>query len=137
MLGQPMWIALGDKAIAIGVGAGEDAQLADTLKAPTGDTGRTGRMHLSGAMYMTWLQLMEAKADSLSATAAALGKSDDPSIDAADSSPEDATQIAADAARSKAQFAAMKAQAARVNSIDAETHVEADGMVITSQTTLK
>jgi len=137
MLGQPTWIALGDKAIAIGVGAGEDAQLADTLKAATGDTGRTGRMHLTGAMYTTWLELMEAKADSLAATAAALGKSDDSSVDSADNTPEDASQVAADAARSKAQFAAMKAQAARVNSIDAETHVDADGMVITSQTTLK
>ena len=137
MLGQPTWIALGDKAIAIGVGAGEDAQLADTLKAATGDTGRTGRMHLTGAMYTTWLELMEAKADSLAATAAALGKSDDSSVDSADSASEDASQTAADAARSKAQFAAMKAQAARVNSIDAETHVDADGMVITSQTTLK
>jgi hypothetical protein len=137
MLGQPAWIAMGDKAVAIGIGAGEDAQLADTLKAPTGDAGRTARMHLTGAMYATWLQLMEAKADSLSATAAALAKTDDPSIDGSDSSAEDPAQIAADAARSKAQFAAMKAQAARVNSIDAETHIEADGMVITSQTTLK
>jgi len=137
LLGQPTWVALGDKAIAIGVGAGEDAQLADTLKATTGDTGRTGRMHLTGAMYTTWLELMEAKADSLAATAAALGKSDDSSVDSADSASEDASQTAADAARSKAQFAAMKAQAARVNSIDAETHVDADGMVITSQTTLK
>ena len=137
LLGQPTWVALGDKAIAIGVGAGEDAQLADTLKATTGDTGRTGRMHLTGAMYTTWLELMEAKADSLAATAAALGKSDDSSVDSADSASEDASQTAADAARSKAQFAAMKAQAARVNSIVAETHVDADGMVITSQTTLK
>ena len=137
MLGQPAWMALGDKAIAIGVGAGEDAQLAATLKAPIGDTGSTGRMHLSGPMYLTWLQLMEAKADSLSATAAALGKSDDPSLDSADNPAADATQAAADAARSKAQFAAMKAQAARVDSIDAETHITADGMVITSQTTLK
>jgi hypothetical protein len=137
MLGQPAWIAMGDKAVAIGIGAGEDAQLADTLKAPTGDAGRTARMHLTGAMYATWLQLMEAKADSLSATAAALAKTDDPSIDGSDSTAEDPAQIAADAARSKAQFAAMNAQAARVNSIDAETHIEADGMVITSQTTLK
>jgi hypothetical protein len=138
MLGQPTWIALGDKALAIGVGAGENTQLADTLKAATGDTGRMGRMHLSGAMYMTWLDLMETKADSLAATAAALGKSnDDPSIDGSDAGAEDTTQLAADAERSKAQFNAMKAQAARVNSIDAEMHVETDGAVITSQTTLK
>lgn len=136
MLGQPAWIGLGDKAVAIGIGPGEDAQLADTLKASTGDAGRSGRMHLSGAMYTTWLQLMEEKADSLSSAAAALGKTDDATPDGSDAN-EDAAQVAANAARSKAQFAAMKAQAARVDHIDAETHVETDGMVITSQTTLK
>ena len=136
MLGQPAWIALGEKAIVIGVGAGENAKLADTLAAPTGDAGRSARMHLSGAMYLTWLQLMEQKADSISSTAAALGKSDEPSVDGSVAA-EDPAQVAANAARSKAQFAAMKAQAARVASIDAETHVEKDGMVITSQTTLK
>jgi hypothetical protein len=88
MLGQPMWIASATRRSRLAWVRVKMHKLADTLKAPTGDTGRTGRMHLSGAMYMTWLQLMEQKADSLSATAAALGKSDDPSIDAADSSPK-------------------------------------------------
>ena len=41
------------------------------------------------------------------------------------------------AARSKAQFAAIEAQAQRVDSIDAEMHVDDNGIVITSQTTLK
>ena len=44
---------------------------------------------------------------------------------------------AADAARSKAQFAAMEAQARRVDGIDAEVHVDDSGLVVTSQTTLK
>jgi hypothetical protein len=93
------------------------------------------RMHLSGAMYLDWLQLMEQKADSLAAATAAISKSDEPSLDSDNA--DDATQAAANVARSKAQFAAMKSQAERVNSIDAEMHVEDDGMVITSQTALK
>jgi hypothetical protein len=135
MLGQPAWVAMSDKALAVGVGAGEDAKLSDTLKDPLGDAGRMTRMHLSGAMYMNWLQLMEEKVDSLAAATAAISKSDEPSIDG-DSS-DDATQTAANAARSKAQFAAMKAQAERVSSIDAEMHVDDGGMVLTSQTVLK
>ena len=136
ILGQPAWIAMGDKALALGIGAGEDAKLADTLKDPAGDAGGMTRMHLSGAMYLNWLQLMEQKVDSLAAATAALNKSDEPSIDG-DSSGDEAAQAADNAARSKAQFAAMKAQAERVDSIDAEMHVEDSGMVITSQTVLK
>ena len=135
MLGQPAWLAMSDKALALGIGAGEDAKLADTLKDPVGDAGRMTRMHLSGAMYLDWLQLMEQKVDSLSAATAALNKSDEPSIDS--DSNDDAALVAANAARSKAQFAAMKAQAERVDSIDAEMHVDNDGMVFTTQTVLK
>ncbi|HEY8682523.1 MAG TPA: hypothetical protein VIM06_05075 [Rhodanobacter sp.] len=135
MLGQPGWIAMSDKALALGLGAGEDSQLADTLKTPTGDAGRMARMHLSGAMYLNWLQLMEQKVDSLAAATAAMSKSDEPSLDVDNT--DDAAQAAANAARSKAQFAAMKTQAERVSSIDAEMHVVDDGMVITSQTVLK
>ncbi|MFC5526691.1 hypothetical protein ACFPPA_13195 [Rhodanobacter ginsengisoli] len=133
MLGQPAWVAMNDKALALGVGVGEDAKLADTLKDAGGSAGQMTRMHLSGTMYLTWLQLMEQKVDSLASAAAAMSGSDEPSIDAADST----AQAAASAARSKAQFAAMKAQAARVDSIDAEMHVDSGGMVISSQTVLK
>jgi hypothetical protein len=133
MLGQPAWIAMGEKALALGVGAGEDARLSDTLKDPVGDAGQMGRMHISGAMYLSWLQLMEQKIDSLAVATATLSKSDEPSID--DS--EDAADAAAELARSKAQFAAMKSQAERVDSIDAEMHVDTGGVVITSQTLLK
>jgi hypothetical protein len=135
MLGQPAWVAMGDKALALGVGAGEDAKIGDTLKAATGDAGRMSRMHLNGTMYLSWLQLMEQKVDSLAAASAAMTKSDEPSLDGDNA--DDASQAAANAARSKAQFAAMKAQAERVDSIDAEMHVDDSGMVITSQTVLK
>ncbi|HVC17314.1 MAG TPA: hypothetical protein VNE18_08435 [Rhodanobacter sp.] len=135
MFGQPAWIAMGEKALALGIGAGEDSKLGDTLKAPGGDAGQMSRMHLSGAMYLNWVQLMEQKLDSLAATTAAIGKSAGPSAD--DSHADEAAQQAANLARSKAQFAVMKAQAERVDSIDAEMHIDNDGMVITSQTALK
>ncbi|WEN16279.1 hypothetical protein PY254_06320 [Rhodanobacter sp. AS-Z3] len=133
MLGQPAWVAATTKAIALGVGAGEDSRMTDMLKEPGGDAGQMSRMHISGAMYVNWLQLMEQKLDTLSAATATLSKSDDPSIDDA----SEASNTASELARSKAQFAAMKAQAERVDSIDAEMHVDKSGMVFTSQTLLK
>ena len=136
MLGQPAWVAMGDKALALGVGAGEDTKLADTLKDPGGSAGQMGRMHLSGAMYLEWVQLMAQKVDSLTAAASAMGKSDESSTDKMDGD-DNAKQAADLAARSKAQFAAMKLQAERIDHIDAEMHVDDSGMVITSQTQLK
>jgi argininosuccinate synthase len=77
------------------------------------------RMHLNGSMYLDWLQLMEKKIDTFAAN-----KAGQPETDAT-------------FARSKAQFATMKAQAARIQSVDAEVHVDHDGIVTTTQTTLK
>jgi hypothetical protein len=135
MLGQPAWIAMTDKVLALGVGAGADAKLRESLKSPGGDAGRMARMHLSGNMYMEWLRLMEQKVDSFAAATAALTRSDEPSM--TPDSTNDVQEIAADAARSKAQFAAMQLQAERILNIDAEMHVDDKGMVVTSQTTLK
>ena len=137
MLGQPAWLAMGDKALALGVGAGEDAKLAATLKDPAGDAGQMIRMHLTGAMYLDWLQLMEQKVDSLAAAAAAISKGDEPSIDGVDGD-DGSTQAAADAARSKAQFAAMKSQAERVRQHRCRNaRGRRNGAVITSRTVLK
>jgi len=131
--GQPAWLAQGDKSLALGVGAGEDARLAASLHDPAGDAGQMARMHLSGSMYLAWLKFMEAKADSLAAVAAQLDQHDAaPGDDAAAAAAGNA-----DAARSKAQFASMEAQAQRVESIDAELHVDAGGLVVTSRTMLK
>lgn len=127
MLGQPAWVAMGDKALALGVGAGEDAKLADTLKEPGGDAGQMSRMHLNGAMYLSWVQLMQDKVDALAAAADAMDKDSDSSKDKADDA----------VARSKAQFAAMKHQAERIDTMDMEMHVDSHGMVISSQTALK
>ncbi|MEW9573714.1 hypothetical protein ABQJ54_18320 [Rhodanobacter sp. Si-c] len=137
MLGEPAWLATDDKALALGIGAGEDARLTGTLHDPSGEPGQMARMHLSGAMYLDWLKFMEMKSDSLAAAAAEMSKSDEPTINGETTPADEAAQAAADAARSKAQFAAMEAQAQRVDSIDAEMHVDDSGIVITSQTTLK
>jgi len=137
MLGQPGWLATGDKALALGIGTGEGAPLAGTLHDPAGGPGQMVRMHLSGAMYLDWLKYMEMKSDSLAATAAEMSKSDEPTINGETTPADEAAQQAADATRSKAQFAAMEAQAQRVDSIDAEMHVDDDGIVVTSHTTLK
>jgi hypothetical protein len=137
MLGQPAWLATGDKALALGIGAGEDGKLAATLHDPAGGPGQMLRMHLSGAMYLDWLKFMEMKSDSLAAAAAEMSKSDEPTINGDTTPADEAAQAAADAARSKAQFTAMEAQAQRVDSIDAEAHVDDSGLVITSHTMLK
>lgn len=135
MLGQPAWLAMTDKALALGVGAGEDAKLAKALKSPSGDAGRMARMHLSGAMYMQWLQLMDQQADKLATAAAMLTKGNEPAVGATE--PDAAAGIAADVAQSKAQLAAMKLQAAHIVNIDAEAHVDKQGLVLTSETTMK
>lgn len=127
MLGQPAWVAMGGKSLALGIGEGADARLADTLKDPTGEAGQMTRMHLSGTMYLTWLKLAEQK---LGDVTAAIGKT---SSDGGD----DATDAATELERSRQQFTAMKAQAERVESIDAEMHVDKDGMIITTQTRMK
>jgi len=88
------------------------------------------RMHLSGPMYLDWVNLMQQKADSLASAAAALSKNEP--AGAADQGDKAATE-----ARTKAQFEAMRAQAARIETVDAEAHVDDGGLVITSQTTLK
>lgn len=130
MFGQPAWLAMGPASLGLGIGTGEDAKLADALKAAAGAPGQMLRMHLSGQMYLDWITLMQQKAGGLTAAAAALSK--DETTD-----PADQADKAASDARTKAQFDAMRAQAARIQDMDAEAHVDAQGLVITSQTTLK
>jgi hypothetical protein len=130
MFGQPAWLAMGPRSLGLGMGAGEDGKLAEALKAPVGNAGQMLRMHLSGQMYLDWVNLMQQKADSLTSAAAALSK-DEPA------GTEDQADKAATEARTKAQFEAMRAQAARIETVDAEAHVDANGLVVSSQTTLK
>ncbi len=135
MVGQPAWVAMGEKALALGVGSGEDARLASTLNNPVGEVGQLARMHVDGVMYLTWLQLMEQKVDSFVAATAALSKGDDPSMEDADNN--SATSTADAVARAKAQFAGMKARAGRIKSVDSDIRVDTHGLVITSKTVLK
>jgi uncharacterized protein (DUF58 family) len=124
---------MGEKALALGIGTGEDAKLADTLKQPGGDAGQMMRLHLDGAMYQSWVKLMMDKADSLAAMSEAMAKAGGNDADAAAAA--SARQQAA--ARTHAQLASMQAQAARVQSISSEAHVDGQGLVITSQTEWK
>ena len=134
MIGQPAWVAMGEKSLALGVGVGEDAKLSSTLSDPVGDVGQFARTHVDGAMYLTWLQLMEQKVDSLAAATAAMGSDDATPADETD----DANASSADTlANSKAQFAAMEAKAAHIDSIDSQMHFDAHGIVITTKTLLK
>lgn len=131
MVGQPGSAAMNDKALVIGLGAGEDAKLGDMLKDSTGDKGRMFRLHLTGEMYSKWVDLMAEKADQMAQAGA--GATDDPTL-----SPDEAAKAHADAAaRSKTQFDAMRAQAARVVSASGEAHVDGDGLVVTGKNETK
>jgi hypothetical protein len=131
-LGQPAWAAMSDKAFVLGIGTGEDAKLGDMLKAPEGDAGRMMRVHLTGDMYQTWVQAMEAKSDQLAQLTASMGK------DSADPADADAVKEQQQAtARSKAQFESMRQQAARVKDLAGEMHVDEHGLVITNTVELK
>ena len=117
MAGAQSWAAMNDTALAIGVGAGADARLADMLQAATGDAGQVFRMHLDGDMYAKWIG---AIADRATAPAAASSSAD------------------SDTARRLAvQLDAARAQAARIGQVSAEGHFDERGLVITSQTELR
>jgi len=122
MLGMPGWAAMNGQAIAIGVGAGEDAKLDEVLMASTGDAGRLSRMHLNGDMYRQWVDVMADKAQTYAnAMTTAAG---------ADGAPDSQADDTAAALRSKAQFDAMKAQATRVVQVTGEAHMEEKGLVL-------
>ncbi|HEY9130816.1 MAG TPA: hypothetical protein VIM98_03590 [Dyella sp.] len=128
-LGQPAWAAMNDKALALGIGAGEDSKLGDLLKASEGDAGRMMRMHLSGDMYMTWVQAMEAKSEQLAQITATMNKEGDDG--------DAAKEQQQAAARSKAQFESMRMQAARIKNLGGEAHVDEHGLVVTNNVEVK
>ncbi|WP_049622593.1 hypothetical protein [Frateuria defendens] len=137
VIDQPAWMAMGAKALALGVGPGQDAKLADMLKAPGGDAGRLLRAHLDGGMYLDWVTLLQQRTDAIVAATAALGKDDD-ADQGGDKATDDADKEAAAAqARLKARFDTLRAQAARIQSLGGEAHVDQHGLVVTSQTELK
>ncbi|HEY4092789.1 MAG TPA: hypothetical protein VGN46_14845 [Luteibacter sp.] len=121
-LGMPAWAAMNGQAIAIGLGAGEDNKLDDVLMGSTGDAGRLSRLHLNGDMYRTWVDVMSEKAQAYASAMAEAAT--------ADGAPADQASDTATAQRSKAQFEAMKAQAARVVQVSGEAHMDEKGLVI-------
>lgn len=122
MLGMPGFAAMNGQAIAIGVGAGEDARLDEVLMGSTGDAGRVSRLHLNGDMYRSWVDVMAEKAQAFASNMTEAA--------GADGAPDGQADTAAAAQRSKAQFDAMKAQAARVVQVSGESHVDDKGLVI-------
>jgi hypothetical protein len=116
MFGEPAWAAMNDHALALAVGAGEDARLAAALAAPSGEAGHLMRMHLDGGMYATWIRAVARKAVAM-----------------ATDNPAPAAQGSARSAR----FAALEAQADRVDTLGAEVHMDSHGLVLTSHLTLK
>ncbi|MCT7145104.1 hypothetical protein, partial [Salmonella enterica] len=74
-----------------------------------------------------WVKAMAQKAEHI-AELTAEAQSDDPQAQAT---------AKATAERSKAQFASMETQAARIKSLNGDLRMTSDGLVITSQTELK
>ncbi|WP_266171501.1 hypothetical protein [Dyella subtropica] len=130
-LGQPVWAAMGEKAVALAIGPGEDGKLGDMLKAASGDAGRMTRLHLNGDMYASWIKAMAQKSERIAALTSSMGHGEG----SAEGDDEAAPQKAAE--RSKAQFETMRQQAEHIKAIDGEMHVENAGLVFTSQTELK
>src|SRR6201991_236716 len=122
MLGMPGWAAMNGQAIVIGLGDGEDAKLDEILMGATADAGLLSRLHLNGDMYRAWVDVMADKAQSYAnAMTEASG---------ADGAPDDQAAQTSAALRSKAQFEAMKSQAARIVQVGGEAHMDEKGLVI-------
>ncbi len=127
-LGQPISLAMSDKALAASVGQGEDAKLGDMLKAKGGDAGVLGRVHLTGDMYLSWVKTMQQRAEAMLSLRDAIGGEA--------GQDQDAEQKHA-MERAKVQFDSMRAQVERIKSIDGDARMEDAGLVITSRTELK
>ncbi|HUB90223.1 MAG TPA: hypothetical protein VMA74_10925, partial [Dyella sp.] len=126
-LGESGWAAMGAKSLGVAVGTGEDSKLADIMQQPGGSAGELMRTHLDGAMYANWIDLLEQRAE----TSAAMNSALNPDDAGAQSDPKAAV------ASTKAQFEAMKSEAARIKAIGMQVRMEDQGVVITTHTELK
>jgi len=127
VLGESGWAAMGAKSLGMAVGAGEDGKLADIMQQPGGGAGELMRTHLDGAMYANWIDLLEQRAETTAAMNSALNSDDT----GAQGDPKAAL------ARTKAQFEAIKSEAARIKAIGMQVRMEDQGVVITTHTELK
>ncbi|MEX1826375.1 hypothetical protein [Luteibacter sp. CQ10] len=128
-LGMPTFAAMNGQAIAIGLGDGEDNKLDGALMGALGDAGRMVRLHLTGDMYRSWVDVMAEKAQTYAAGMAEAANADD--------APADQAANAAAAERSKLQFDAMKQQASRVVQVGGEAHVDEKGLVFSGSVEYK
>lgn len=125
-LGESGWAAMGAKSLGVAVGDGEDAKLADLLKQPGGDAGELMRVHLDGDMYLSWIHLMEQRAETAASMSAMNPDNTDPQNDEK-----------AALASTKAQFAAMESEAAHIKAIGASMKMGDQGLIINTHTELK
>lgn len=126
-LSESGWAAMGGKSLGVAVGTGEDGKLADIMQQPGGDAGELMRTHLDGDMYANWINLLEQRAE----TSAAMSSALNPDDSNAQNDPKAAL------ASTKAQFEAMKSEAARIKAIGMQVRMEDQGLVITTHTELK
>jgi hypothetical protein len=129
-LGESGWAAMGAKSLAIAIGDGEDAKLADLLKQTTGDAGELMRMHLDGDMYASWIHLLAQRAES------AASVEDATTPDGSDAQSDEKRDLAKQNSV-KAQFAAMESEASHVKAIGANVQMGDQGLIITTHTELK
>lgn len=125
-LGESGWAAMGAKSLGVAVGDGEDAKLVDLLKQPGGDAGELMRVHLDGDMYLSWIHLMEQRAETAASMSAMNPDNTDPQNDEK-----------AALASTKAQFAAMESEAAHIKAIGASMKMGDQGLIINTHTELK
>lgn len=124
-LGQSGWAAMGTKSIGIAMGPDEDTKLSDGMKQPGGDAGDLLRVHLDGDMYASWISLLEQRAENAAAMSATMN-------------PDDAQHDEKSAvASTKAQFEAMKSEAARIKAIGMHVQMQDQGLVIDTHTEMK
>lgn len=57
--GQPAWIAMNSRALALGIGADERDHLSPMLDAPAAPPGTLMRMHVTGELYLNWLETFD------------------------------------------------------------------------------
>jgi hypothetical protein len=136
-LGESGWAAMGGKSIGLAVGANEDSKLADVVKQPGGDAGELMRVHLDGDMYANWISLLEQRAENAAAMAATLNPNDGNPQDDEKAADKAAVDEKAALASTKAQFEAMKSEAARIKAIGMRVQMQDQGLVITTHTEMK
>lgn len=126
-LSESGWAAMSAKSVGIAVGTDEDSKLADVMKQPGGDAGELLRARLDGDMYANWINLLEQRAETAAAMTATMNPDD------ANAQNDEKAAIAS----AKAQFEAMKSEAARIKAIGMRVQMQDQGLVITTHTEMK